>query len=318
MRRTFLLTLIVLLGLTGCEGQTLYRGTLITGDTHTLLPGEAMPGELVITEGVFVLPEGALLEGSIYILGGTAQLDGTVTDNVSLYMGDLSLGAPAVIEGTLNITGGTLDQDPAATILGDVTYGVEGQFDSLPADNGSLLNGGSLTWLVIQGVLVAALAGLLAQFAPRKLSCAADAVRQHPVASGAMGLLLFIVGPALLVFMALTILLIPLTMLGILGGILLIASGWCATGVVVGNWLAARIPRPLPFTLTAFSGTLLVVIGAGLLLLLPIAGSIPFALITAASVGSVALTRFGWVPFVPALDRLDTAEKTRNAPQHTL
>lgn len=300
--KRFLPLLAALLLLTGCEGQTFYQGSLVTGDRHVLSAGETLPGELLITEGEFVLEEGAALEGSLYVLGGSVRIDGTVRGSVSLFLGALALGETAVIEGTLNISGGELMQDPAATIQGAITYGAEGQLDTLPEGDRGLLSGVSVFWLVAQGVLVAALGGLLAQFAPRRLARAAEAVRRYPVASGAMGLLLFIVGPALLVFMALTVLLIPLTVLGILAGLLLVASGWCATGAVLGDWLAGRVRRSLPYTLSTFAGTLVVVVASGLLLVLPL-GALAFFPLAAAGVGAVALTRFGYVTFVPTLDR---------------
>ncbi|MBN2472049.1 MAG: hypothetical protein JXN59_15110, partial [Anaerolineae bacterium] len=287
MRRllSLFVALSALLLLAGCEGQTFYQGSLVTGDRHSLSAGEVLTGELLITDGEFVLAEGATLQGSLYILGGRAAIDGAITGNVSLFLGALALGETAVIEGTLNISGGELTQDPAATIRGPVTYGAEGQLDTLPESDRGLFSGVSVFWLVTQGVLVAALGGLLAQFAPRRLARATDAVRQHPVASGAMGLLLFIVGPALLVFMALTVLLIPLTVLGILGGVLLVASGWCVTGAALGDWLAGRIARRLPYSLTTFAGTLIVVVASGLLLVLPL-GSLVFFPLAAAGVGA--------------------------------
>ena len=65
-----------------------------------------------------VLPEGTRLEGSLAVLGGNLELNGTLGGDLIMFQGDVRLGPRAQVEGDLRIDGG---------LIRGSTQGVEGR-----------------------------------------------------------------------------------------------------------------------------------------------------------------------------------------------
>jgi hypothetical protein len=303
MKRLFILffAFLAVLALAGCGEEGIYSGTLVTEGHHTIAAGEVLRGELLVTGGQATLEQGGRLTGSLYMLGGVVELGGAVVGDVSLIGGELRLGPHAQVGGDLDVGGGTLDRAPGATIGGRVRADGGVKVPSVPFSPGSDFLPPVIRSL-LGGLIVGALAYLLLRFVPQPVTRVADAIVEHPVVTGAMGLLAGIVGLCLVVLIAFTIILIPVTLLGILliGG--LVVYGWIACGLIVGRRLAAWLKWELRPPLLGFLGTLAFILLVDLVGLIPFIGGIVGILTAAVGFGAVLLTRLGLRTFVPAAD----------------
>jgi hypothetical protein len=156
--------------------------------------------------------------------------------------------------------------------------------------------------LLPESLVVAVLGYVAARFLNRPLERVRRATVGHPIISAAMGVLLVLVIPALLVLMAFTVLLIPLTVVAILLAGAIVVYAWIALGMALGLWLRERLQAGWSAPLTAFLGTALFMVATNLLALIPVAGSWVGLLATAVGTGAVFLTRFGLRDFVPTYD----------------
>lgn len=59
---------------------------------------------------------------AVVVIGGNATIEGRVRDGVVVVGGDLNLTATADVRGEIVLVGGTLTRDPAAQLLGGVSY----------------------------------------------------------------------------------------------------------------------------------------------------------------------------------------------------
>jgi hypothetical protein len=297
MRRALALLLVVGVALLLSGSQGVYTVRLVTSDTHTLASGETLDGELIMTGGELLLEAGSLVTGSVYMLGGALQIDGEVLGDVSSIGGRLAIGPGARIGGDLSVAAQP-GLSPEASIGGEVNVGA----GAAMLDPGALDRGAEnrLLWLVPEALLVAVLAFLAVRFLPRPVARVSRAATSYPLAAGAMGILVGIVAPALLVMMAFTIILIPLTVLGLLLLLLVVAYGWVALGLAAGRWITRRAKRSLPLPTTAFVGTLLFMLAVNAAAFLPLIGGLIGLLAATVGLGAVMLTRLGTSEFIPA------------------
>ena len=157
-----------------------------------------------------------------------------------------------------------------------------------------------------QALALAALAILVQLFARPDMERIGQTAVTQPVISGGVGLLTMIVAPALLLIMAITLILIPVSLLGFL--ILGIAGAvWLAVlGLMVGRQLAIWLKQPWSDPVNAGVGTLVLTLLSSMLNLIPCLGWLANALIWFIALGAVVLTRFGTQVY-PAPTLLDHA-----------
>lgn len=290
--KQLLLLLFSLLLLTACDGGV-YSGTLIFEGDHRYDAETRLPGDIFLRAGTAEFAKTAEVDGSIYMLGGTLLLNGTVAQHLVVVDGTVTLGPEAVIGGDLRVAGGTVTQAETAVVRGNTMRG------SLPVPD-EMLNR-SQEWddvlrLLVSALLLAGWAALLVQRRPQPILTVGEAVVDNPLPTGAMGLLVLLVLPALLVVMAFTIVLLPLVAVVGLLLLLLLGYGYVAIGTQIGLLLGQVSNRPIPLPALAFGGTLLL---AGLMMLPFIGGGIALAT-TVFIAGSLPLTWFGIRPFTPA------------------
>jgi len=310
------LSLLLILFVAGCAADQPGRlgGTLILEGEHTIAAGERLPGALLITEGSLLVAPGATLAGPLYMLSGDLDLQGEIAGDLNVLGGQVSLGPSARVAGDLNHGGGELALDPAATITGEVVEGTGGM--SLPGLEEVERSPLEEAIRFLLEPLLLALAGyFLARFLPGPLSRVAAAAAEQPVVAGAFGLLVLIVIPALLIMIAFTMILLPLSLLGLLFGFFVVAYGWIAIGNRLGRWLGQGLQRlgwrerPLSRPWATFAGTLLLMFLLQMLEWIPIAGFALFVLTVALGAGAVLLTRFGWRRYVPQPVALPPADE---------
>jgi len=294
------LFLILLPALSACDGGAV-SGTVVWEGTHVFGAGDVAQGQLVVLGGEVLIQEGARVTGSVYMLGGAVEIGGTVEEDVALIGGDLFLGPTAVVEGDLSAGGGDVEQSPEATVRGEVLQGGEAEV-SLETLFPRQTARQRLLRLLPQALIVGALAYVVARVLGRPLARVRRASTRHPVVSGAMGLLVGIVGPSLLVLMAFTVILVPVTLMALLLTGLVVIYAWIGLGAALGQWIQGILQRDWSPPTSSFVGTFLFMIVTDLLVFIPIVGGWVGILATAVGIGAVFLTRFGLREFDPSYD----------------
>lgn len=291
--------LLALLALTACTTNGLYSLTLITSGEHQL--DQNIQGDLLILGGEVVVEEGALITDSVHLLLGDLTLDGMVLGDVNFLNGDLFLGNTAVVGGDLNLGGGSYHASPASTIRGRINTGTGISLPNLPQQGRSMD-----LWFWFRAVLSGFISGLVAaalvRYFPGPVGRIREAVTHHSLACAAAGILAGIVGISLFVTMAYTILLIPVSLLGlfVLGvGVFL---GWVGLGSELGRLLSRLINRPIKPSQTAFIGILVLTLGLEMIAFIPGIGGLLSLALVATGLGATMLTRFGLRRFVPAIE----------------
>jgi hypothetical protein len=304
MKRHRYLLFIAIFGavlLSACQDEGLISGSLILSGEHRLASGESLPGVLVILDGQLFIEENARVRGPVYMAGGSLESRGEISEDISVLGGNLVLGPDARVGGSLNMGGGYVERHPSAVVIGEVVTGTGLQVPDRPALFRETLRD-QLIPLLVQSVLLGVLAYFTVRLLPNPALVVSKAIVEHPLVSMAVGILVGITGLVLLVLMAFTIVLIPVSFL--FGFLILVAIiyGWIGYGSALGrlmlkvfNW---RLTRPF----AAAVGTILFVLLWNLLALIPIFQRIIPVMLAAAGLGAVFITRFGFIEFVPASD----------------
>jgi hypothetical protein len=209
------------------------------------------------------------------------------------------------VHGDAVAIGGNLTRAAGARVDGQVAQGDEfvGPFDfNMPPMRGiepfdSVRFGFSpvlhLIWFGFRTLLLAALAVLVVMFWPEPTDRAGRAAIAQPILGGGLGLLTIVVAPILLLILAITILLIPVSFVGLV--LLLVAGlyGWIAVGLEVGKRLAEAFKWELQPPAAAGMGTLALTLVIGGIGLIGCVGWLAPFLVASIGLGGVMLTRFG-------------------------
>ncbi|OGO26848.1 MAG: hypothetical protein A2Z16_16480 [Chloroflexi bacterium RBG_16_54_18] len=284
---------------------------IVAGGTYTLKGGEVLDGDLVILGGVVTLEEGSTVTGNVTLLGGTLSIKGTVERDVVGLGGVVSLDSQAVIRGDLTAVAAALNRAEGSLVIGQVITGFEGplklpnpgwrdlpQPSRIEVANSQFWNG---LWYLFGAFLWSALAVLVVMFLPNPSNRISQAVFHQPVLAGSIGLLTAIVAPILLILLMVTILLIPVSLLGVLALVAAWVLGRIAIGLEVGRRMGEMSNRDWPAAVAAGIGTfVLSLVVDGISLLIPCIGWLAPALIGVIGVGGVLLTRFGAQPYPPS------------------
>ncbi len=185
-------------------------------------------------------------------------------------------------------------------ILGQVNTGTGIPLPDLPEQQAPTV-WGLLLRTLISGSLLGFAAALLNRHIPGAVDRVGQAATRHSLVSAAVGMLVGLVGLSLLVTMAYTILLIPVTLLGLFLLVVAVLYGWIALGVWAGRLGVRVLKRPVAPSLAAFSGTVLVVLVLTLLSSIPWIGGLLGIATASVGLGAAALTRFGLRRFTPSM-----------------
>ncbi|MGH2537111.1 MAG: bactofilin family protein [Candidatus Promineifilaceae bacterium] len=334
----------------GDGGRVIPAGETVEDDLATfggglrVEAGATVDGDVSVYGGTAEL--GGEITGDVNVFGGSAEVSGLIDGDLVAFGGSVELARSAQISGDCFVFGGSLAADGLAQAdcqsLADEWPGVvqglvgpealpnlpplPGQPPEAPARPdgiGDGLPGRGGWWAQVSeaagaAVVLGMLALAVALVAPRNLSQVSQTLTANPVASGTVGVLTAVAGPALiLVLLLLSTLLILALCVGLLGypivlalSILLLVGGlmgWVAVGTAFGRRLAGWLKlenRGLP--LLAALGT------AGLTFAFNLLPELPFllggwlfwiagALLFCVGLGAVALTRFGTRRYPPAL-----------------
>ncbi len=292
-----ILVLLVLILGPGCSADGVYTLKIIDQGSLTVSSRELLTADVLLLDGVLVIEEGGTLTGSIYQLLGEIQLDGTLAGDLTQWSGNLLLGPDSLITGNYSRSGGGLERKEGSKVSGEF---IEPEIRLSPGEWLRQNLKQQLVWSAVQILLLGGAALGLSRWFPRGIDRVRDAVQNQIWVCLAMGSLVGIVGITLLVQMAFTIILIPVTFLGLLVMAVGIAAGWIGFGGWLGaqlsSWLGFRWSRSIENT----TGTILLLLILTLLNQVPLFGGLLLAVISLISLGAVFLTRFGIRKFQPA------------------
>jgi hypothetical protein len=262
------------------------------GDVQTaelILTGEhdatSHRGALIVADAQVTVPADGTVPGPIHVLGGETRIHGTVRGDVTHIAGTLVVDDGARITGTLQQIGGTLVVSPDADVARRT--GVE----IIPEDPHPVRR---LLPAVLVTALLVLVAARRARRNPRSLAHLRGALEHHPVVSVTVGALVALTFLSLFVFMAFTLILLPVSLLGLAAGLVAIAYGVVALGALVAQRLPIERPGP-----AAAEGVALVMAALQLLGAIPILGSVAVGGLLLAGLGGVVLTYFGLQEFTP-------------------
>lgn len=283
---------------------------IVFGGSYTLKSGESVEGNLLILGSVVTLEENSSVTGDVVLLGGTINVDGTIEGNLVGVAGVVTLGEKAVIEGDLIVQAASVTRDPAAQINGQVVTGFQipplalrpGQIERpvTPRIEFPVVPVWKGFWFLFRTFLWAAVAVIVTLFLPNPVERVSLAIAGQPILSGGVGLVTVFVAPLLLILLAITLILIPVSLLGVL----LLAIAWffgrIAIGLLVGKRLGVTIKQDWPAPLAAGLGTFcLVLVIDGLGTIVPCVGWLVPAVVGLVGLGGVLLTRFATQSYPP-------------------
>ena len=156
----------------------------------------------------------------------------------------------------------------------------------------------------MRAFLWAALAVLVVLFLPRQVEQVSHAVVAQPVISAGLGVLTAVILPIILLLVAITIIGIPVSLLGVLALVISWAYGIVVLGLEVGKRLAQMLKVDLAAPVVAGAGTfILVLVMNGVKVAIPCVGWIFAALVGCLGLGAVLLTRYGTQPYPPLVSQ---------------
>jgi cytoskeletal protein CcmA (bactofilin family) len=291
------------------------EGETVDGDLRafagTVIVRGTVNGDLTaFTGNVFVDGE---VNGDLQAFSGNVRINGTVTGGVSTAGGNVILAQEGrvggqfqtgagnvVVEGEIggdaSLDASTITVGPTATIGGDLAYdgnltlseearigGEVRQEDDLgPGFQGPLVpNWVGWAYGLLANLLLGAVALLVF---PRFSAGLADRAASDPLRSAGVGLLLFVAVPVLLILLFISLIGIPLGLIGMLVYGLLLWLGYVYGSFAVGSWLLS-LADPENRWLALFVGLLAI----SLIGLLPILGGLVQFVVLLLGLGALGL-----------------------------
>jgi hypothetical protein len=291
---------------------------LVIGGSFVLEGGETLEGDLLVLDGTAKLLQDSFVEGDVTILGGTLTVDGTIEGDINSIGGLVALESSAHIAGDVNTLSANLDREPGAQVEGKVNTTPPGFYSvivpgtlqfprweglpslTLPRNLNTPVVDVRLNplwdglWWLVRSFFWAAMAVLVALFAPQSIDRIAKAAVGGPIVSGGLGCLTMLIAPILLVLLAITICGLPISLIATI----ILLLGWGFGVIVLGAETGSRLEKFLKVDWTlpvaAGAGTFILTLAMnGIEWLVPCIGWLIPAAVGAIGLGAVLLTKFG-------------------------
>lgn len=242
---------------------------------------DAVVGKDASLAGGSVEVNGAI-KGNLHAAGGRISIDGAVGGDVWVAGGKLDIGPNARIGGKLKFRGGELNRDPAAQIAGPLEHYRNGTHRHEYRLGERFLHG----WIGTLGLML--LAALIAGALPGPTARLAAELRARPWTTLLLGLIAITSIPIAAVAFLLTIIGIPIGVLGLLGYALLLLVGYVWLSVVLGGLLLERFSAETAArTAWRVGAAMLAMLALALLASVPIAGGLVKLVALAGGVGMI-------------------------------
>ena len=278
---------------------------VIFGSNYTLREGETLNGDLIVLGGNVTLEKSSTVNGDTVVFGGNVTVNGTINGNLVALGGIVVLEEEALIQGDLTVVSGSYDQSPGAIITGDIVTEENIPFEFNLPENG-LLEGDfplpqfqqlpfvSASWFFFRVLIWTGLAILIGLFLEDPAKVINKAALGEPVMTFVVGLGVLVVAPFVLLALIVTILLSPVSLVGIFALIAAWVVGLVALSIEIGRKLVEALNQTLPVPLLAGIGMFIIsLIFNGFSQVVPCVGWLPKFILGAWVMGAVILTRFG-------------------------
>jgi hypothetical protein len=294
---TFLIIVIAALLLSGCMGFPQNQPGLVLGSNYRLESGETLDSDITVIGGNANLDTDSTVNGDMVVIGGNVTVDGRVEGDLSVMGGYVYLDDNAEVAGSVQTLGGTVKRSPGAVVegqdLGDRDRPGRVTTWRTPMMNVNFEPVTATLMAIFQALALAALAIIVSLFALRPMNRVGEtALTQAPV-SGGVGCLTLLV----LAIMAITIILLPVSLLGFMAAGVAALFGWAALGLILGRRLAVWLNQPWSDPVSAGVGTLVLSLLASLINVIPCVGGLVSFAVTMVGIGAVVLSRFGTQPY---------------------
>jgi len=301
--RIFIFALLVILmaipTIAQADGPDGSGDKFVLGGTYRLDEGETLDGNLFIIGGTATVDEEAKVNGDILLTGGTLTLNGEVKGNIMAIGGLVSLGETAHVHGNIGRIGASVQQNPKARVDGEVIESVTGPYQfSIPWQPlepitflSNIISGSA--WFLFRTLSLAALAMILILFILKPAERVADSIVTQPWTALGIGLLTVLVAPIVIVILAITIIMIPVALIGLLAFALAILFGWVALGLEIGKRIAQLFKVDWAPAVSAGVGTFLLTFITATIGYIPCIGWLAPTFVGIAGLGGVIITRFG-------------------------
>lgn len=314
----FMLGLIVLLAAISASactvsinGEQVFDGRMVADGSFTLpnsRDGNVLNDSLIIFGGSVHLLEDSKIQGDVIVFGGNADINGEITGDLVVFGGIVTLLDEAVIRQDLVSFGSGINRSDGAIVDGQVIVDVPfpeinispvqinppnfTNFDPF-SGNGYRYGLASVVSYFFNTFAFTALAILIVLFLPKQIEKTADTTIDQPVAAGGLGCLTMLLVPIAAVLMLFTVILIPVSFVGLfLLGIGLV-FGWVTVGLVVGRRLGEALDREWTPIVEAGVGTLVVSLVSGGIGFIQPLGVLIWIAISSVGLGAVVISRFG-------------------------
>jgi hypothetical protein len=303
-----------------------------------------LDGSLIVIGGVVKLEPESTVDGDILVFGGNVTVEGGVRKNLVAVGGVVVLTENAEVFGDLIAPATVVRRDEGAQVYGQIIADTEGldiqmpEIEDLPdipdvtdvpeptfferyftSVNAVLRPVTTFVWALVRASALAAVAVLVLLFLPKQTERLSSVVQEHPVPAGGLGILTSILAAPIMAVTAITIILIPAT---ILIGIGLVLGGFFGS-VAVGSEIGRRISDGFGYSwkrpLQTAAGTFAM---AFLISILEMASwhwlsTILIIVVAGIGLGSVMMTRFGTREYLPTSNGAPAEEVVDAAPAET-
>lgn len=266
-------------------GSVVIQGT-VTGDVSVAAGSVridgTIEGDLEVSGGSVELGEEGTVGGNLEAGAGSVLVAGTVGGNAELAAETITLAETAAIEGNLTYAGDLVQEDGArvgGTITEDeVSPGV------VNTDGMNVPAWASTVYFLLANAILGV---LLLLVMPVFSQSVASRVTDSPLRSGGTGLLALVAVPIALTLLLLTIVGIPLSILGFFLYLTLLWVGAIYGRLAVGMWLLSQFGRAEPWT-----GLIVGLVVVAALSFVPVVGGLVELAVVLLGLGALSLSLY--------------------------
>ncbi len=279
---------------------------VVIGSTYTLHDGDVLNGDLVIVGGTVTLEEGSVVNGDVVVVAGTLTSSSVIHGNLVALVSSIKLDDNAVVKGDFATLASSARRGGETVIQGqvltgfDFPVGIRGRTQpfSVGVFSPALLSDGTLffkvIWVVFRVLIWGFLASVLMLLFPKHVERVANTVAANPGGSLAAGGLVLLLAPIAILIFLVTIILIPVSFLGVLALFVAWAFGLIAIGTMLGEKIMQSQNQKWAPSIIAGVGTLILMsLLLGIDSLVWCIGGLPKLLAGILGLGAVLMTWLG-------------------------
>ncbi len=282
--------------------QVITGDQIVIGETYRLTSGQSLIGNLLIIGGSATIDQSSEVRGDVLLLGGILNISGSINGEIVAVGGIANLSATSYVKGDVTVIGASVTREPGSLLSGRwISQLPEGYKLNLNTLRGSFLPqtrdlADRFSMSIFRGLALAALAMLAALLLPKPTKRIVDHLCDQPVINGGIGLLTILAGASGIAILAITLILIPVSLGVTLALVVTSLFGWIAVGVLVGEGLAKLFKSQWDLAISAGIGTLVMSLTASWIGLISCIGWVVSAMIIFVGLGAVVSSRFGAAP----------------------